>query len=201
MRWHRVFTSTAIKLLVFSLVSIVPAFSQTQSRLIEWPATSPYNSKAMVPDPKVKRRIDDIALEGIVVEGQPVQFGVPFAASDDWLKNIGFRLRNNSDKQLAKIQITLVLPEIRSGSPQIPFCYGCDPVEKQKGIKPGEEAQLTILGSIYPWVKSTIAAKGVSRISQAEVLAVYLTLDDGTVWVSGCIKTADPKNACPSPSP
>ena len=152
-------------------------------------------------DPQIKNRIDEIEIERIVVEGQQVQMGAPFPASDDWLGNIGFHIRNISDKQLAKIQITLVLPEISPGSPQIPFCYGCDPIEKQKGIKPGEEVQLTIPIGLYPWVKSTIAEKGVSRISKAEFLAVYLTLADGTVSASGCVKTADPKNACPSPSP
>jgi hypothetical protein len=203
MQWNRFLPSAVPRLLVVSVLTVLPVFSQTQTRLIAWPKTSPYNSKAMAaPDPQVKSRIDEIEIAGIVVEGQQIQVGEPFSASDDWLRNIGFRIRNISDKQLAKIQITLVLPEIRSGSPQIPFCYGCDPIEKQKGIKPGEEVQLTMPGSgLYSWVQSTIAEKGISRISKAEFLAVYLTLADGTVWVSGCAKTADPKNACPSPSP
>lgn len=203
MRRNRVFQSAITRLLIISTFAILPAFSQAQTRMIEWPKTSPYSSKARAaPDAHVKNRIDEIEIEGIVVEGLQIQVGEPFSASDDWLKNIGFRVRNISDKQVARIQITLVLPEIRSGSPQIPFCYGCDPSEKQKGIKPGEEVQLTMPGGgMYPWVKSTIAEKGILRISKAEFLAVFLTLADGTVWASGCAKTADPKNACPSPSP
>jgi hypothetical protein len=188
---------------VVSLLTVLPVFSQTQTRLIEWPTTSSYNSKAIAaPDPHITNRIEEIEIEGIVVEGHQIKVGEPFPASDDWLNHIGFQIKNISAKQLAKIQITLVLPEIRSGSPQIPFCYGCDPIEKQKGIKPGEEVQLTMPGGgLYEWVKNAIAEKGSSRISRAEFLAVYLTLTDGTFWVSGCTKTADPKNACPSPAP
>ena len=120
------------------------------------------------------------------------------------LKNISFRVKNVSGKQLTRIQIQLVLPEMsQEGSPQIPFCYGCDPIEKQKGVTTGEEVQLTIpVGAVYPWVESRITENGrLSRTSKAQILVVFVGEADGTIWSSRCVKTADLNNACPSPSP
>jgi hypothetical protein len=204
LRWNGIFTSGIARLLVFFPFAVLPVFSQTQTRTIEWPQASPYNTKsASAPGAHTTDRTDEIEIAGIVVEGRPINIGEPFPASDDWLKNIGFRVKNVSGKQLTRIQIQLVLPEMSEGSPQIPFCYGCDPIEKQKGVTPGEEVELTIpVGGVYPWVKSRITEKGsLSRISKAQILVVFVGLADGTVWSSRCAKTADQKNACPSPSP
>ena len=201
MQWNRFSPSRITSLIIISTFAVVPVFSQTQTRTIEWQNKNPYtNYSKSGTDTHIKARIDEIELEGIVVEGRPINIGEAFPASDDWLKNISFRVRNISGKQLRKIQITLVLPEIKEGSPQIPFIAH---VDKEKGLAPGEEVELTIpVGGLYSWVKDRIAEKGsLSRITKADILAVFVSLPDGTVWSSGCVKTADTKNSCPSPSP
>lgn len=202
MQWNRFLPSAITKPLLVSVFAALPVFSQTQTRTIEWQKASPYKSTPG-PGTHTTDRTDEVEIEGVVVEGRPINIGEPFPASDDWIENIGFRVKNVSGKQLTRIQIQLVLPEMTNGSPQIPFCYGCDPIEKQKGVTPGEEVRLTIpVGDLYPWVKSRITEKGsLSRISKAQILVVFVGLADGTVWSSRCTKTADPKNACPSPSP
>lgn len=202
MQWNRLFPSAITRLLIISTFAILPAFSQTQTRTIEWQKASPFQSTPGS-GTHTTDRTDEVEIEGVVVEGRTINIGEPFPASDDWIKNIGFRVKNVSGKQLTRIQIQLVLPEMTDGSPQIPFCHGCDPIEKQKGVTPGEEVQLTMPGGgLYPWVKSRINEKGsLSRISKAQILVVFVGLADGTVWSSRCAKTADPKDACPSPSP
>ena len=204
MRRNRLLTARIAITFVFVSLALLPVFSQGQNKTIEWPKKSLYNTRPKAaPDAHITDRIDDVEIEGIVVESRLVKIGEPFVASDDWIKNIGFRVKNISGKQLTAVQISLVLPEMSEGSPQVPFCYGCASIEKQKGIVPGEEVELTMpAGGLYPWLKSRITEKGgLSRISKAQIHIVFVTLLDGTVWSSGCVKTADPKNACPRSSP
>jgi hypothetical protein len=200
LRWNRFSPSAIVRLLLVSTFSVFPVFSQTQVRMIAWQKDNAYTHKSRSgTDNNIKARIDEIELIGVVVEGRSVNIGEAFPASDDWLKNIGFHVKNISGKQLKNIQITLVLPDITSGSPEIPFLAHLD---KEKGLTPGEEVELTLPeGGLYAWVKDRIAEKGsLSRISKADILAVFVTLPDGTVWASGCLKTPGSKNACPSPA-
>jgi hypothetical protein len=88
-------------------------------------------------------------------------------------------------------------------SPQIQFCYGCAQDERDKGIMPGDDVELKIIGGgLYEWVKSRVADKGnISMITEAEINFMLVWLPGGTTWYSGCAKTANPKNACPSTAP
>jgi hypothetical protein len=98
---------------------------------------------------------------------------------------------------------TLVLPEMSFHSPDVVFCYGCEAAEKEKGVMPGEVVELKILGGdFYDWIKSRIAENGSeSRISKAEIRNMYVTLPTGPILFSGCVKTANPRNACPRSAP
>jgi hypothetical protein len=82
-------------------------------------------------------------------------------------------------------------------SPDIIYCYGCAPAEKAKGISAGESVELKMLAGYYDFVKSSVAEKGgISQISKAQIREMFVTLPDGTSWVSGCVKTAEAKDAC-----
>jgi hypothetical protein len=199
MQRNRFSSSKIATLLLVSTFSVLPVFSQTQVRMIAWQKDNAYtNMPRSGTDPNIKARIDEIELESVVVEGRSINIGEAFPASDDWLKNIGFRVKNISGKHIKQIQITLVLPEIPSGSPEIPFLAH---TAQEKRLAPGEEVELTMPQGLYAWVKDRIAEKGtLSMISKADILAVFVTLPDGTVWTSGCLKTADSKNPCPGPA-
>ena len=136
-----------------------------------------------------------------MVNGKSITLGEPFAAADDWLKTFTVRVRNISGERLVSAQVTLVLPEMGLGSPDIVFCYGCAAAEKEKGFMPGEVVELKMLGGgFYDWVRSRIAEKGsVSRINKAEIQHMYVTPTNGPTWFSGCVKTTNPRNACPRP--
>jgi hypothetical protein len=176
---------------------------EQQLKMIEW-SKSPVSSKTRTADDLLPSdQIEGLEIENISVEGRPVAIAQGFVAGDDWLQTIVFRVKNISGQQLKAMQITVVLPEMKHGGPDIVFCYGCDKAEREKGILPGEEVDLKILGGgYYAWVKDKLAAEGsVSRISRAEFRDMTVTLPVGAKWISGCVKTADPKNACPHGAP
>src|SRR5439155_18578974 len=87
------------RLLTVTLLVWLPVFPQDQRKVIEWPTRSVYNSRTnTTPDNHIVDRIDDVEIEAITVEGQPINFGEQFNASDEWLKNISFRIKNVSAK-------------------------------------------------------------------------------------------------------
>lgn len=179
------------------------AFSQTQTKLIAWhekPMGS--NNERWAEGTQLFRILDRVEIESVAV-GKAITIGQTFTADVDWLNNIVIRVRNISGQQLATIQVTLVLPEMGPGSPDIVYCYGCALDEKAKGIAPNESVDLKMLGDgYYDFVKSRTAEKGgISQISKAQIRVMFVTLPDKARWASGCIKTADVKNACPLITP
>jgi hypothetical protein len=53
-------------------------------------------------------------------------------------------------------------------------------------------------GGFYDFVKMRAGEKGgIAQINKAQIRVMFVTLPDKSQWVSGCIKTADAKNACP----
>jgi hypothetical protein len=131
--------------------------------------------------------------------GKPITIGEAFSADDDWLQSVVIRVRNISGQQLAAIQVTLVLPQLGPGSPDVVYCYGCAAEQKAKGIAAGEVVELKMIGGgFYDFVKMRAAEKGgIAQINKARIWIMNVSLPDKTRWVSGCIKTVDAKNACP----
>lgn len=199
------FLTVAIaKSVVILIIMSTPCFSQDHSKRVEW-SKSPASSKTRTAaDIRPFDQLDDLEIENIAVEGKPIVIGKGFTAGDDWIQTITFRVKNISEQQLKAIQITVVLPEMLTGGPDIVFCYGCAKTEREKGIAPGEEVELKILGgNYYGWVRDKIITTqgDLSRISNAQIREMYAILPDGTKWLSGCVKTADSKNACPHGAP
>jgi hypothetical protein len=190
---------STMKLATLIVCATTLVFSQTQNKTVEWSSQHiGSNNERAAQGLQILQRIEGIEIEGIAVGDKSITIGQPFSADDDWLKSLEVRVKNISGRQVTLIQITLTLPELERTSPYVVFCYGCALAEKEKGVKPDETVALRMLGgSFYDWVKDRAAEKGgISRISKAEIDHMIVHLLDGTHWMSGCIKTADPKNAC-----
>lgn len=190
------------KLLLLVLLVSSTVFSQTQTKMVEWAKDPISTSNAKSSKLLLQDRIDGVEIEDIFVAGNSVTIGQPFAAGDDWVETLSACVKNVSREKISAIQITFSFPELGNASPDFVICYGCAGSERQKGVQPGEEVELKCPGGgMYEWVKQKVAEKGISRIVRIQIREMYVTLPDGTKWFSGCIKTADPKNACPSNPP
>lgn len=189
--------------LIALAAGVAPAYSQNQ-KSIEWPKDSMNNSRGRSgsPDLRLVDRIEQIEVEAVHVEGQSITIGEPFTASDEWLRNAAFRVKNVSGQELKFVQITLVLPEITEGSPQLPFvCNECRVDGKQIPVTPGAEIELRIPPTIYEWAKGIIAQKSnLANITRAKILDVLVKTPDDLKWSSDCVKTMDEKSACLPPS-
>lgn len=91
----------------------------------------------------------------------------------------------------------LFLPEIMPGGPLVTLCFGCGGVGKGQSMVPGQEVELKLV--FYGWLLDQINKKSsLSMITRAEIQEFIYTLPDGRKWLTRCLKSANPKNACPT---
>jgi hypothetical protein len=176
------------------------ALAQTQKKTVEWtPRPIGNHNERVAPGIQLYPQIEQIQIDDLLIAGASITLGQPFPANDDWLKTLIIRVRNVSTQRVSSIQMTLILPQMDHASPDIVYCYGCAPAEKEKGIGPGEIVELKLLGGgFYDWVKSRAQEKGgIALMAKAQIREMSVTLPDATSWLSGCVKTAAAKNACP----
>jgi hypothetical protein len=180
------------------------ALVRGQTKLIVWPREPGHRIRpARTPggQSNALAQFDSFEIEDITVEGKSIIIGQVFAASDDWLNAITVRIKNVSQQKFQTIQLTLILPEIKDG-PDIPVCYGCAIEERRKGFAPGDEVELKTLSSskFYDWVKLSISEKtSSSSITTAQIRDTLAIAWDNKSWLSECVKTTNPQNACPKP--
>jgi hypothetical protein len=185
-----------VGLLTLVLLSATSASSQDKNLTIEWhqPPISDRNTKSAT-GTQVVSQIDVLEITGVAIDGNPIKLGQSFAANDSWLEKLTFRLKNVSSVKLSKVQMNLFLPEIMPGGPMVTFCYGCGPT-LGRSISPGEEVEMKVV--FYNWLSGEIKKKrSLSEITKAEINDVTVAAADGRMWLSGCVRAADPANACP----
>ena len=146
-------------------------------------------------------QIETFEIVEVTVGGKSITIGEVFSADDLWLKTLTFRVKNISNLSFSLAQLNLFLPEIMPGGPLVTLCYGCgDTFGKVKHISPGEEVEMKV--AFYNWLTDQINAKSdLSKITEAEIQQLIVTQPDGQKWISRCVRTANPKNACRKPAP
>lgn len=188
----------SISVLVITFFSATPAFSQDKQRIISWsdpiPAGTIKSSKYIVVP-----QIEVLEIVDVAVGGKSITVGESFTADDEWVKNLTVRVRNISQRSIPVVQFNLFLTDIMPGGPMVTLCNGCGDVAQGQSIAPGGEAELKIV--FYDWLLGQIKAKSpLSHITNAEIKDMLVTLPDGKILYSQCVKTANQKNAC-APKP
>jgi len=194
---------TACRILSLCLIGLLPfsfsnVHSQTPARFLAWsPSPIGSNDENVAPGLKLARQITEVEIVEFLVEGKEINIAEAFSAPDDFLRMMSFKVKNSSDRQMSRIQLTLIVPDEKRHSPQIIYCYGCNKEQGEKGIAPGEVVELTMPGGgLYDFVKTKLAEKGVTVVQRVEISHMYVHFPDGPVLFSGCIKTTDRRNAC-----
>jgi hypothetical protein len=183
-----------MRLLAITLFAVCPAFSQSPNTVIEW-MKDPFGKDGGKIEAQFKP-LEIIEIETVSVDNKSITLGEPFTGDVDWIKRIGFRVRNVSPQAVKSIQIHVYLPEFKG--PYIDYCYGC--AKSEKVILPGEEVTLKVL-LFYDWARDVVARQGgdISMISKASIRDIQVYRPDGSVFI--CVKTANQKSVCGSASP
>jgi hypothetical protein len=190
-----------VRLLAVVLLTTTSVFSQSKERIVQWSKTpiSDRNTKGSG-QLEVLPQIEALEIRAITVGGKSVAIDESFAAGDEWLESLTVRVKNVSSHSVSKVQLDLFLPEIMPGGPLVTLCYGCGGVANGQSIMAGEEVDMKIV--FYSWLVGQINARSsLSNITRAEIQNTLLTLENGRRVISGCVRTASLKNACPTPAP
>ena len=182
---------------LLSLAATFQAGAQIPTRFLVW-SSSPVgsNNERVAPGLELSRQIKEVEIVEFLVGGREINIGQGFSAPDDFLRTMSFKVKNVSKRMISTVQITLVVPDNRAHSPQIIYCYGCAEKQREKGIAPGEVVELKMPEPIYEFVMTRLAEKGITVVTRVEFSHMYVHFPDGPTLYSGCIKTANPKNAC-----
>jgi membrane-bound metal-dependent hydrolase YbcI (DUF457 family) len=182
----------SISLFVVVFLYVSPAFSQDKQRIVHWrevhftPTSSTFT---------VVGQIEALEIIDVRVGDKSITLGESFAADDEWLKSLTFRVKNVSSTSISKAQLNLFLPQIMPGGPMVTLCYGCGDIGRGQSIAPGEEVEMKIV--FYSWLLGQITSRSnLSGITRAEIQEMLVTIPDRKTLFSTCIKTASRKNAC-----
>lgn len=189
MRYRPFYRRSIAPVLVLMLFA-VSITAQEPGKTLQW-ANHASPNDGRVPE-AFARRIDEIELEDIRIDGRSILIGEPFVGD---FRDLSFRVKNVSDKPIGFIQITVTLPEV-AAPPQIPFLLPrLDDGKTAKPLRPGEETDLKLVDAVlYKWVKDTVASQGndLQRLTKAWIYAIVL----GGQNNGGCMKTRDERNEC-----
>ena len=192
----------SIRIAVFVLLATTSVFSQSKERTLRWAEIpiSNRNTVSAVAGSQVMAQIESLEIKDISVAGKSITIGQPFAADDNWITSLTMRVKNISDQNFKSIQINMFLPEIMPGGPLVSFFYKSGDAGSGRSTMPGDEFEMKV--AFPQWVTDQIKSKSnPSLITKAEIHDINVIQSDGKKLLSGCMRTADPKNACPTPAP
>jgi len=194
-------TALGIRVAACVLLATTSVFSQTKERTLQW-AEIPISNRNTVSavGGQVLSQIESLEIKDISVAGKSITMGQPFAADDSWVTNLTMRVKNVSNQNLVSIQINMFLPEIMPGGPLVSLFYKSGDGGTGQSTMPGDEFEMKV--AFPQWVTDQIKSKtNPSMITKAEIHDVNVIQSDGQRLLSGCIRTANPKSACPTPAP
>jgi hypothetical protein len=174
------------------LLPLITTAAQEPAKTLEWSVNPRTCGSTGAPESKTC----EIELEDILIDGRSILIGEPFVGD---IRDLVFRVKNISDRPIAFVQITVVLPDVKH-PPEIPFVR-TSPESKTKAVQPGEETELRVpSGKLYDWVKDTVAAQGMElqSIKRAAIYSIIVVKNGQPL--GECLKTRDPRNEC-SPRP
>ncbi|HLL75884.1 MAG TPA: hypothetical protein VK421_11555 [Pyrinomonadaceae bacterium] len=175
------------------LVVPCPVAAQGRERIIDWFRRDDAPGQALTQDKYGKTITTDLmALEIVAVSvgGKRITPGQPFAAGDDWMKDLRVRARNISPKPIARVSLTFHLPEAKHGDAflavSLRFGKGVGPCVdggEPEVAMPGEEFDLIYRKTDYEFGRQWIAdLTGVTSIRRADIESVRLIFDDCVHW-------------------
>ena len=188
----------AIRVSALVFLGATSAFAQSKNRILQWAEIPISNLNTIgAPGTEVLQQIQVLEIKEISVSGKSITIGQPFAADDDWLVSLTLRVKNVSDQSFSSIQIDTILPEIMPGGPLVSLFYGSGAKGMPQIIKPGDEFEMKVASP--QWVTDQIKSKSsLSAITKAQIQHISAKQPDGKKLLSGCIRTTDPKSACPT---
>lgn len=149
-------------------------YGQQPDRVVDWQPVR-IGSEARV-----------LEIVDIKVDGKSIQIGQPFAAGEDWLDTLTFRVRNVSGKTINVMGFGVAFPELSAGRgiPMFSVVYGdytnTDPGARNSFLA-DEEVDLKLPKDQLEGMRRTSAnTLGTPHLSKLNILPGLATFEDGS---------------------
>lgn len=189
----------------FVLLAVQPAPAQTQERVVQWPKYPHGRTERIGSTVRTSPVADALEIVEAKVAGHPITIGRPFAAGEDWLKWLTFRLKNISGRPITGVRIHLGLPETQKNGAGVGASLGFGSLavfnrasDAGKVVWPDEELELRLGDEQHARTKHLVAAKG----GPIEIKTVWIGItqvmfEDGALWSGGCLPSRGHGGTCP----
>jgi hypothetical protein len=194
---------------VLIIVVVRTTSAQPKDRVIEWPTYPLGRIGSAAEGIKLSPVTEALEIVDITVVGRSITVGQPFAADDDWLRSLTFRMRNISGQPIAGARIGFDLPETKTEDHSLGFSleYGRRLStgilsDEQKVIMPNEEFELKFNDAQYERHRKFVSERSkLPSFSKVRIGVTAVKFDDGSSWGSGCLRSTNPSNSCTPRAP
>jgi len=149
---------------------------QQQNRIVDW------QSVRIMSDARVLEIIN------IKIDGNAIIIGQPFAANEDWLNRLTFRVRNISSTNINEFGFGVAFPEIKADghTPMFSLAYGANYSSKRdsgasRPLLPNGEVDLKLPeDQVEIMRRVSFKATGTSNLRRVNILPGLVTFEDGS---------------------
>lgn len=191
------------------LMGPMTVVGQAKVRIVEWPIYPLGRINSSAEGNKRSPVTEALEIVDIKVESHSITIGQPFAAAEDWLKTLTFRVKNISGQPIIGVRMGFSLPETRIEKKGLGFSleYGKGlstgiPSDEQKVIGANEEFVLRFNDAQYQRHRAFVSERSVlPSFSRVWIGVTSVKFEDGSFWASGCLRGSNPSNSCIPRSP
>lgn len=135
---------------------------------------------------------EPVVITDIKVGANSVELNKRFDADAEWIKDISFKITNQSTKSVIYVAVDLKFSDATSSDPAMvrPLMFGVwpghpTPKDVAISLKPGDSIDVSIPAQ-YESLKKFLETRGpVTRINKVMIMVFVVFFDDGTKWGLG----------------
>ena len=170
-----------------------------------------YDSKGFIPGAVAQQRRgklitrekpranDPVVIRDVKLRGRPAQLNEEFDGTDDWLKDVSFRIQNTSHKNITYLVVEASFPDSQATgnlmAHDIRFGRRPDAMNQTREpllLRPGESLDID-LGPRYANIKGFLETRQpVSAMKTLSLRPYVVFFEDGTQWSAGSYFRPDP---------
>ena len=193
---YRVITAIAILGLVVCVLTF-GAYKNTAQPEVSLAPVSKTQERVVV---KKRHPSTPVKIVDVHVKGHPVQSNKPFAADDDWLRDLDVRISNTSGKTITYLEVMLVLRDPENKQPPAAWTlrHGINPVRyvspnempapTVRPVLPGDFLELSLPAEQYAGFTQFLLDTNYLHVKNVDVRVTAVGFNDGTVWTGQLMK-------------
>ncbi len=172
------------------LVILVASIALSNTPLRRFSAQNPH--KVITRPELAQPDREPVVITDVRAGTSSIELNRPFDAGGEWIKDISFKITNQSTKTITFVDVDLKFSDTSSSDPAMvrPLIFGVwpnhpTPKDVPISLKPGESIDISMPAK-YQSLKRFLETRGpVTRINKVMIMVFVVFFDDGTKWDLG----------------